>query len=88
MDVVIKSLKRKKRSVGDPRVRRWNLTTKNATKLLKKIKAEGSWRQVDDMDTMWEAMAESIQKPTKEVLGISRGGGDKIKSACPLDGEM
>ena len=79
--VVIKNSKIKKRSVGDPRVKWWNLTNENATKLSEKIKAEGSWKQEEDADTMWEAIAECIQSSTKEVLGISRVGGGRIKGA-------
>jgi len=50
MDVKIKSSKARKTCIGDPRVRWWNLTNENTTKLSEKIKAEGSWRQVEDAD--------------------------------------
>ena len=39
MDMGIKSLKAKKRSVGVSRVRWWNLTREKATKLSKKIRS-------------------------------------------------
>jgi len=41
--------------------------------LAEKIKAEGSWKQVQDADTMWEAMVECIRRSVKEVLGIYKG---------------
>jgi len=47
----------KKRSIKDPRVRWWNLTRENAPKLSEKVKAKGSWKQVEDAYTMWEVMA-------------------------------
>ena len=42
MDLVIKSFKAKKRHMGVIRVRWWNLTRENATKLSEKIKSEAS----------------------------------------------
>jgi len=42
MDMGIKSFKAKKRNVGVSRVRWWNLTRENATKLSKRIKSEAS----------------------------------------------
>jgi len=35
----------KKRSVGEPRVKWWNLTKENTMKLAERIKEEGAWRQ-------------------------------------------
>ena len=35
-------------------------TSENATKLLKKIKVEGNWKQVQDAYAMWESMTECI----------------------------
>jgi len=42
MDLMIKSFKLKKRSRGVARVRWWNLTRENTTKLSEKIKSEAS----------------------------------------------
>jgi len=81
MDVVNKSSRMKKRRVEDPKVRWWSLTTENANTLSGKIKADGSWKKVVDANTMWEAMSEYIRRSTKKVLGISRGGGGRIKGA-------
>jgi len=52
MDLVIKSFKVKKRSGGVARVRWWNLTRVNVTKLSKKIKSEASWKVIGDADAM------------------------------------
>lgn len=81
MDVVIKSLKIKKRSVRDLRVRWLNLTRESATKLSEKIKAEESNKQVQDLNTMWKAKVECIPRLAEEVLGISKGGRGRIKGA-------
>ena len=79
MGVEIRSSKRKKRTVQDPRVRCQNLTKGNAAKLSKKAKVEGNWKQVEDAYQMWEVMAECIRRWAKEILGSSRGGGGTIK---------
>jgi len=57
LDMELKCSKWKKRSVGEPTVKLWNLTRKNAMKLVEGITKEGAWRQVEDANTMWEAMA-------------------------------
>ena len=44
MDMVIKSSRRKKKSVGDPKVRWWNLNIENTAKLSENIKEEYSWK--------------------------------------------
>ena len=48
MDMVIKSYKVKKRTVGDRKVKWWNLTRENASNILKKIKIEGSWKLIEE----------------------------------------
>jgi len=40
-----------------------------------------AWRQVEDADTICEAMEKCIQRSTKKILGTSRRGGNKIKGA-------
>jgi len=75
LDVEFKCSKWKKRSVGDSRVKWWNLTKENAMKLSERITEEGAWRQIEDTDTMWEVMAECIWRSAKEILRTSRRGG-------------
>jgi len=48
-------------------------------KLSERITKEGSWRQVEDADTTWDAMTECIRKPSKEILCTSRRGSSKMK---------
>lgn len=48
---------------------------------LVKIKEEGSWKQVENVDTLWESIAEYIQRSTKEILETSRGGGSRVNRA-------
>ena len=50
-------------------------------KLAERINEEGAWRQVDDADTMLEAIADCIRSSAKEILGTSRRGGNKMKGA-------
>ena len=68
MDLVIKSCKVKKRSEGVARVRWWNLTRENATKLSEKIKSEASWKLIKDADAMWEGMAQCVRRSATEVF--------------------
>ena len=60
MDVGIKRLKLKKKTVGKPRVRRWNLTRENTAKLSNWIKTGGSWKHVEAANIMWATMVECI----------------------------
>jgi len=48
-------------------------------KLSERIIEKGAWRLVEDADKMWEAMADCIRKPAKEIIGTSRRGGNKMK---------
>jgi len=79
MDVAIRSSIRRKRRVGISKVKWWNLTAKNATKLFKKIKMEGKWYVERDANKMWEEMAKCIWRLAMEVLGASKGGSGIMK---------
>jgi len=50
-------------------------------KLAERITKEGAWKQVEDADTMWEAMAECIRRSAKEILVSSKRGGSRMKGA-------
>ena len=65
MDLATKNFKVKKRRGGIARIRWWNLTRENATKLSKKIKSEPNWELVGDANAMWERMAHCIRRSTK-----------------------
>ena len=75
MDLMMKSFKVKNRSGGVARVRWWNLNRANATKLVGKIKSKARWEVIDNVDAMWDGMANCIRRSAEEVLGVSRGGG-------------
>jgi len=77
MDLMFKSFKVKKRSVGIARLRWWNLTEENNIKLSDRIKSEASWKLVEDADAMWEGRAQCIRKLAQAVLGIFKGGGGR-----------
>jgi len=77
MDMEFKGFKAKKRNVSVPRVRWWNLTRENATRLSDRIKSEASWKVTEDSDAIREGMAQCIRRSAKEFLGISRRGGGR-----------
>ena len=52
MDVESKSLKRKKRNVGEGIVKWWNLIRENAIRLAEKIKIEGKWTPIRDANEL------------------------------------
>jgi len=56
MDLVRKSFRVKKRSVGDVRTRWWAFTRCSA-KFLEKIKTKATWKLIEDGDATWEGMA-------------------------------
>jgi len=88
MNVVIKRAKVKKRRVGEPKVRWWNLTRENAVELAEKILADGNWKRLEDIDQMWEVLAGCIRESAKEVLGISRGSGRRLEGAWWWNDEL
>jgi len=79
LDVEFKCVKWKRRGVGNLRAKWWNLTKENAMKLSTRIMEKGAWRRVEDSYMIWEAMANCIRKSTKEILGASRRGGNRMK---------
>ena len=50
-------------------------------KLSARIAEKGAWRRVEDSDLMWEAAADCIRRSAKEILGVSRRGGNRMKGA-------
>jgi len=52
MDIEVRSLIRRRRTVGMYRVRRYNLNGENVTKLVEKIKSEGKWGLGGDANKM------------------------------------
>ena len=63
------------------RVKWWTLTKENAMLLTERITEEGAWRRVEDVDTMWKAMTDCIERSAKEVLCTSRRSGNKMEGA-------
>jgi len=74
MDVEIRTVIRKKRTVGAYKVKWWNLNDENVTKLSEKITTEGKWRLEGDLNRIWEEMAECIRRSAREVLRVYREG--------------
>jgi len=81
LDLEFKCSERKKRSVGDPRVKWWNLTKENVRNLSERITEAGAWRQAEDADVMWDTMLECIQRSGKKILGTYSRGGYKMKGS-------
>jgi len=48
-------------------------------KFAERITEGGAQRQVVVAYTIWEAIAECVQRFAKEILGISRRGGSRMK---------
>jgi len=71
MDVEIRSAIRSKRTVWVFRIKWWNPTVENVTKLYQKVKAEGTWRLERDINKIWEAMIECIRRLARKILGVS-----------------
>jgi len=81
MDVEIRSATRRKRTVGVYKVKWWNLSGENVTKLSEKIKTEGKWKLEGDSNRIWEEMAECIRRSAKEVLRVYKEGSGRMKGA-------
>jgi len=64
-NMVIRSPKRRKKTTRDFRVKWWNLTGENVTKLSLQVKPEGTWGIEEDANKMWEAMADCIRRSAK-----------------------
>jgi len=73
MDLVIKNFKVKKRGGGITRIRWWNLTRENATKLSKKIESETNWELVRDANAMCERMAQCIWRSARRFWAFLEG---------------
>ena len=41
---------------------------------------EGSWKEEDDINNMWEKMATNIRKVASEVCGVTKGSGGDAKN--------
>jgi len=81
MDVAIRSLVRRKIRVVVSKIKLWNLTVENLTKLSEKIKTEGKWSVDGDANKMWKEMAECIRWSAKEVLRVYKRGTGRMEGA-------
>ena len=81
LDAEFKCSKRKKRRVGDPRVKWCTLTKENAGLIAERITEEGAWRKAEDADSMWEGFADCIRRSAKDILGSSRRSGNKMEGS-------
>jgi len=67
--------------LGFLKVKWWNPTVENATKLSENIKIESRWIVEADANKMCEEMAKCIKRSVKEILGVSKGGSDRVEGA-------
>ena len=81
MDLEIRGAVRRKRKVGEYKVRWWNLKGENGVKLAEKIKSEGKWKLDGDSSRIWEDMADCIRRSAREILGVSRVGSGRMQGA-------
>ena len=45
----------------------------------KRVIKEGSWKEEEDINNMWEKMATNIRKVASEVCGVTKGSEDEAK---------
>ena len=43
---------------------------------------EGSWKEEENINNMWEKMAINIRKVASEVCGVTKGSGGEAKYTC------
>jgi len=79
--VEIRGVVKRKRTIGIYKVRWWNLNGEKVTKVTEKIKIESKWGLDQDVNKMWEEMADCIRQSAKEVLGVPRGESGRMRGA-------
>ena len=68
-----KRVYKKKNIVKEPRIRWWKLTGENDKVFIRKVIGTGMWNMEENLNEMWEKVAEGVKKVAKEVVGVSRG---------------
>jgi len=81
LDMEFKYAKRSNRRVREPRIKWWTLTKETAGLIVERIAEERAWRRVEGADSMWDAVADCIRRSAKETLGLSMGGGNRMRGA-------
>jgi hypothetical protein len=61
------------------RIKWWKLKGKTSEVFKERVIKEGSWKEEEDINNMWEKMATNIRKVASEVCGVTKGSGGEAK---------
>ena len=61
------------------RTKWWKLKGETSEVFRERVIKEGSWKQEEDINNMWEKMATNIRKMASEVCGVTKGSGGEAK---------
>ncbi|XP_066321199.1 uncharacterized protein [Miscanthus floridulus] len=61
------------------RTKWWKLKGETSEVFREMVIKEGSWKEEDDINNMWEKMATNIRKVTSEVCGVTKRSGGEAK---------
>ena len=61
------------------RTKWWKLKGETSEVFRERVIKEGSWKEEDDINNMWDKMATNIRKVASEVCGVTKGSGGEAK---------
>ena len=61
------------------RTKWWKLKGETSEVFRERVIKEGSWKEEDDINNMWDKMATNIRKVASEVCGVTKGRGREAK---------
>ena len=61
------------------RIKWWKLKGDTSEVFRERVIKEGSWKEQENINNMWEKMATNIRKVASEVCGITQGSGGEAK---------
>ena len=57
----------------------WKVKGETSEVFRERVIKEGSWKEEDDINNMWDKMATNIRKVASEVCGVTKGRGREAK---------
>ena len=61
------------------RTKWWKLKGETLEVFRERVIKEGSWKEEEDINNMWEKIATNIRKVASEVCGVTKGSGGEAK---------
>ena len=61
------------------RTKWWKLKGEMSEVFRNRVIKEGSWKEEEDINNMWEKMTTNIRKVASEVCGVTKGSGGEAK---------